>query len=233
MSSTSLSPLLPNDNHGYTAYPPSTSASCATPNTGPNIKTSHELSTSLDQSGAAANNAPDSNLNPRSCVTCRRRKVRCNKTEPCSNCVKAGIECVFPGPGRAPRKQRRQPDVEVLSRLRRLEGVVESLGGTDAIEKLIAARLAAGLSTNGTAREDFSALGIEKKPSDSESKVDDLVNKTGESGDKSGASAWDIDSALKNHVHHEMGRLVIDDSKSLYMSDRLFSSLGNQVLSLA
>ena len=69
-----------------------------------------------------------SHLNPRSCVTCRRRKVRCDKRNPCSNCVKQGIECIFPGPGRAPRKARKPPDAELLLRLRKLEGVVKSLG---------------------------------------------------------------------------------------------------------
>ncbi|RMZ73014.1 C6 transcription factor [Pyrenophora seminiperda CCB06] len=65
--------------------------------------------------------------NPRSCVTCRRRKVKCDKQNPCSNCVRARIECVFPGPGRAPRKSRKPADAELLERLRRLEGVVTSL----------------------------------------------------------------------------------------------------------
>lgn len=82
---------------------------------------------------ASSTNGPQrsntsSSLNPRSCVTCRRRKVRCDKKNPCNNCTKAGIECVFPGPGRAPRKPRKPQDTELLARLRRLEGVVQSLG---------------------------------------------------------------------------------------------------------
>ncbi|KAJ5122007.1 hypothetical protein N7526_008944 [Penicillium atrosanguineum] len=71
--------------------------------------------------------APDASS--RSCVTCRRRKVRCNKRSPCSNCIKAGTDCIFPPPGRAPRKSKRPPDAELLSRLRRLEGVIEHLSG--------------------------------------------------------------------------------------------------------
>lgn len=67
-------------------------------------------------------------LNPRSCVTCRKRKVRCDKHEPCGNCVKAHIDCIFPPPGRAPRKPRKPHDAELLKRLRRLESVVDSLG---------------------------------------------------------------------------------------------------------
>ncbi|KAH0263023.1 hypothetical protein KCU91_g13006, partial [Aureobasidium melanogenum] len=70
-------------------------------------------------------------LNPRSCVTCRKRKVKCDKLHPCSNCARAHIECVFPTPGRAPRKPRKvsdSRDADLLDRLRRLEGVVKGLG---------------------------------------------------------------------------------------------------------
>ncbi|KAK2625532.1 hypothetical protein QTJ16_004844 [Diplocarpon rosae] len=82
-------------------------------------------------------------LNARSCVTCRRRKVKCNKNFPCSNCTRAGSTCVFPAPGRAPRRPRQggtvvsEREAELLKRLRRLEGVVEELSGqveTDAVK---------------------------------------------------------------------------------------------------
>ncbi|KAI1323390.1 fungal-specific transcription factor domain-containing protein [Xylariaceae sp. FL0255] len=79
-------------------------------------------------------------LNPRSCVTCRRRKVRCDKHMPCGNCRKAQIQCVFPAPGRAPRrprakdpnappKQTSEREMELMKRLRKLEGIVEDLSG--------------------------------------------------------------------------------------------------------
>ncbi|KAI1433855.1 fungal-specific transcription factor domain-containing protein [Xylaria sp. CBS 124048] len=83
---------------------------------------------------------PSGTLNPRSCVTCRRRKVRCDKHMPCGNCRKAQIQCVFPAPGRAPRRPRaRDPnappkhtserEMELMKRLRKLEGIVEDLSG--------------------------------------------------------------------------------------------------------
>ncbi|KHN94656.1 uncharacterized protein MAM_07411 [Metarhizium album ARSEF 1941] len=79
-------------------------------------------------------------LNPRSCVTCRRRKVRCDKQMPCSNCRRAQIPCVFPAPGRAPRQPRpKDPnappkasshrEADLIKRLRKLEGMVEELSG--------------------------------------------------------------------------------------------------------
>jgi hypothetical protein len=83
---------------------------------------------------------PSATLNPRSCVTCRRRKVRCDKHMPCGNCRKAQIQCVFPAPGRAPRrprakdpnappKQTSEREMELMKRLRKLEGIVEDLSG--------------------------------------------------------------------------------------------------------
>jgi hypothetical protein len=94
-----------------------------------------------------------------------------------------------------------------------LEGVVESLGGTEAIEKLIAARLAADSPTNDN--------------NNSSNTIEPFQGP--DIGNKSGQAVWNIDSAQKNEVHQELGRLVIDDSKSVYMSDRLYTSLGNQV----
>lgn len=73
-------------------------------------------------------------FNPRSCVTCRRRKVKCDKRWPtCSNCSKAHSECAYPHPGRAPRRPRKPADNELLKRLAKLEGVVEELsaGGVE------------------------------------------------------------------------------------------------------
>src|SRR2546423_9052138 len=78
---------------------------------------------------ARSDSVHSAHLNQRSCVTCRRRKVRCDKIHPsCTNCSKAGIECVFPGPGRAKRKTRKPQDAELLARLKKLEGVIQSLG---------------------------------------------------------------------------------------------------------
>lgn len=90
-------------------------------------------------------------LNPRSCVTCRRRKVRCDKRMPCTNCRRGHIQCIFPAPGRAPRRPRpRDPatahpapqvggshrrESELLERLRKLEGIVEELSGQIEVDR--------------------------------------------------------------------------------------------------
>ena len=91
---------------------------------------------------------PSAELNPRSCVTCRRRKVRCDKLMPCTNCRRALVPCIFPAPERAPRRPRRKDpsailtkphqsserEIELLKRLRKLEGIVEELSGQVELE---------------------------------------------------------------------------------------------------
>ena len=63
-----------------------------------------------------------------SCTNCRQRKVRCNRSDPCSRCMKSGVPCTFvpPAPSRRPR---RKPVREGLhARLRRYEQILQSYG---------------------------------------------------------------------------------------------------------
>lgn len=63
-----------------------------------------------------------------SCIVCTQRKVRCDKAKPCSNCVKAGIECeVVPPP--PPRRRKRKLDERELTRkLVKYEQLMEKNG---------------------------------------------------------------------------------------------------------
>ncbi|GME54187.1 putative transcriptional regulatory protein [Neofusicoccum parvum] len=74
-----------------------------------------------------------------SCVTCRQRKIRCDKVHPCSACRRSGVECVFPAQRAQRRKQGRRNE-ELLRRLDHLEGLVDRLGG----EVAVAAHAATG-----------------------------------------------------------------------------------------
>lgn len=65
-----------------------------------------------------------------SCTNCRKRKIKCNRIEPCGPCTRAGVECVFRA--RAPRSQNKGKDpksreAELLLRLSRLEGLVSKI----------------------------------------------------------------------------------------------------------
>src|SRR5262249_21899959 len=89
-----------------------------------------------------------SDSSPWSCFPCRQKKVRCDRCSPCSNCSKSGVTCSFPVSGRMPTRRHdptsansaKRKQVELLSRLRHLEGVVEELSSqlTDQTEKEVA-----------------------------------------------------------------------------------------------
>lgn len=62
-----------------------------------------------------------------SCVTCRRRKVKCDKKPFCSNCERLGLHCEYAPRKRAPRQPRKTDglstrEVELIKRLNKLEG---------------------------------------------------------------------------------------------------------------
>ena len=89
------------------------------------------------------------NARQRSCIVCRKRKVRCDKSSPCSNCRRANIPCVVPSSDRPPKWARRLEHltnnavstataprdthgsgvVQLMERLRTLEGLVKELNG--------------------------------------------------------------------------------------------------------
>ncbi|KAJ9144471.1 C6 transcription factor [Pleurostoma richardsiae] len=60
----------------------------------------------------------------RVCAACRRRKVGCDKKQPCQNCKKSNSECVYPPDGKSAAQQ---VDPELWEHLRRLEPMFKSL----------------------------------------------------------------------------------------------------------
>lgn len=65
-----------------------------------------------------------------SCDLCRKRKVKCDRGKPCSNCLRSGVACVFSIPSRVPRTRtvgRRKPGGEISKRIAKLENLVKYL----------------------------------------------------------------------------------------------------------
>ncbi|KAK2749673.1 hypothetical protein FQN57_005895 [Myotisia sp. PD_48] len=157
--------------------------------------------------------------NPRSCVTCRRRKVRCNKLQPCSNCVKAKIECVFPSPGRAPRKSKKPRDSELLARLRSLESIVQNLNGTTDTDHTSPDHAAITPPTTTTITS--------TTPTNSNNINSNNINPTnaanGENPD------LDTNSAPCPSIENDFGQLMIGDGKSRYVSHRFWTTFGDTI----
>ncbi len=153
--------------------------------------------------------------NTRSCITCRKRKVKCDKRHPCSNCNRAAIECLFPGPGRAPRRTRKPPDTELLARVRRLEGVVQSLGK--------------GIDENGEPIiESQEVLYVKgEKPQVAQDVKEDT--KPIKMCPGPGMHEPKKDDKDTSNIVKEFGRLVVEDGKSRYVSNKFWTSLSEEV----
>lgn len=63
--------------------------------------------------------------NARSCLACHRRKVRCDRGVPCTNCSKCGFACVYPTKDK---DEHRSSNLQQISeRLGRLEALLSRL----------------------------------------------------------------------------------------------------------
>lgn len=62
----------------------------------------------------------------RSCIRCHQRKIRCDKSTPCSACVKSdnAESCHYPGLERVKRKARKQNNATLVQQVERLEQIV-------------------------------------------------------------------------------------------------------------
>lgn len=63
-----------------------------------------------------------------SCLRCARRKVRCDRNSPCSNCQKSQAECVFVAHAPSRRQKRKRHDEDLLAKLKRYEELLTSHG---------------------------------------------------------------------------------------------------------
>ena len=190
------------------------------PSTSPSAPsaTSPDSNQSQGQGQNGSTTPTASGLNPRSCVTCRKRKVKCDKRQPCSNCQKASIECVFPRPGRAPRRTKKPPDAELLARLRRLEGVVQKLGkGVDGED----------LSPRGGSPETV------KDSPETQVASQPQTGNSNECSFQASLSHLDPEARFKKfsamNLEKEMGRLVVGEGRSRYVSSSFWAGLTEEV----
>lgn len=66
------------------------------------------------------------NRNPNSCVACARRKVKCDRLTPCSNCSRAKAACVYRAPVPSQRHRKRLTHGDLLSKIQELEALLHS-----------------------------------------------------------------------------------------------------------
>ncbi|KAL2159370.1 hypothetical protein VTH06DRAFT_2373 [Thermothelomyces fergusii] len=167
---------------------------------------------------------------------------------PCSNCRRAQIPCIFPAPGRAPRRPRpkdpnapaKQPsserEVELMKRLRKLEDIVEELSSQIEVESGRQPHSATN-SPEGTAfARDEQAIGR---------RLSRLVSATG-SLDHGSPGIASANMAVRQDsgplpeseahgrrsldVHKQFGRLVLNENGGTrYVSSSLWSSITDEL----
>lgn len=155
---------------------------------------------------------------PRSCATCRARKVRCDKMSPCSNCRRARIPCVLPSPDKIPRWAHRIERASasastdssevghVLNRLRSLEGLVKDLGGQ--LEHMQA--------------------GTKASPTSDHQR--DIQHQNQHAQQHQAEPATSSSEAAPSQSKRQVGRLVADGaSQSRYVSTRFWTRVNDEV----
>lgn len=155
-------------------------------------------------------------LNLWNCLTCRRRKIRCDRRSPCSHCSKGGLECTFPVSGRIPTRRynpssstgSNEKQIELLNRVRRLESMVEVLssqhgGDTESQRDPLSADI-------------LPVVGVADFPGDPATKetYPDLLRGREEALSK---------------VTQEFGRLMVAKNGSLYIGSHFWAAIFDEV----
>lgn len=198
--------------------------------TGPNAYT--KAIEASDGSGPA--------VNPRSCVTCRRRKVKCDKQMPCTTCRRALIPCIFPAPGRKPRQPRpRDPnapqknfskrEAEMVKRLKKLEGIVEELSGQIDVDASKSNSPESGQAPFGPPKR---ATSHNSTRQTSMAARDGPVSPHASVGSRDGDSISDANEAVRREkTRAQFGRMILNDhkGKTRYVSSAFWSKMNDEV----
>ncbi|GLA55670.1 hypothetical protein AnigIFM63604_002612 [Aspergillus niger] len=144
----------------------------------------------------------------RTCSSCRQRKVKCDRQRPCINCSRSGVECIYPpGRGRAPKRPRNAVNAQLSHRLTRLESIIRSFEYHQN----------QGSSTHPPAAP--VALSSRAGSRASETSRIQSVPRTS-------------NSDSENSIEQHLGRLLIDDTRSYYVSNVLWANLGDEIAEL-
>jgi hypothetical protein len=162
-----------------------------------------------------------------SCDVCYRRKIRCDRQSPCSNCARAGIRCSVPvrQPPRRVRyersagPERTEWEVEVLGRIQGLESVIQQMSGHVARDATEEARHNA---REGMIQHDS----YPHQPASSLTRVANTrpLGMTYERSNRESSTSSEIPG-----VEPELTNLVVDEGRSRYISDRFWAYLITEV----
>lgn len=143
-----------------------------------------------------------SQLNPYSCLSCRKKKKKCNRVYPCANCRKAGDDCLF-----VPRRPSTRPKTTqgMLERLQHLEGVIGHLreNYNQGVSQLFSEKANTSIKANSRGPK---AISQSHSPNGRGARKDDVAE-----------------------LGTELGRLAVGEGRSRYISSSFWASLDEEV----
>lgn len=166
------------------------------------------MSTSADSAPSTTGPVTLANgLQPLSCIRCAHRKVKCDRIDPCSNCVKHSIPCEYREGAPYKRKKKSHPEAgssEVLARLEKYEEILKDLGVDPASVKT------AGSNENPRSQRSATA---ERERSD--------VRRNGK---RASVSEDPFPSQVSSLPQ---GKLIVHEGKSRYVEGNLWAKVGD------
>ena len=150
-------------------------------------------------------NASDRPTKAFSCIRCFERKVKCDKQNPCTNCAKSQVECVFRVPPPPRRRKKRLQEDALLERLRKCEDLLKSKG------------ISVDGTPSTTESPDLATDGSTVPPNDT---TDDFAK---------AVSHFDV---LPQFPASKNGQLLVNQGKSRFIENNLWTSVANEVSNL-
>ncbi|KAI1421576.1 fungal-specific transcription factor domain-containing protein [Xylaria sp. FL1777] len=141
------------------------------------------------------------------CVHCQYRKIKCDRQQPCSNCIKAKIACKPSIP--APPHKRRRPNQDLLERLARCEQLLKQYADGNVPTQGDSPSAAAGpsnsSSTSGSQLTSSPAVKVESDPKPALKPAGKVITEDG--------NVRFMDNYIRISFHDELAamRNIIDD----------------------
>ncbi|VUC33654.1 unnamed protein product [Clonostachys rosea] len=130
---------------------------------------------------------PPATQNPYSCLPCRGKKKKCDRTSPCLNCRRLGTQCLY-----VPRRQsaRQPPSFVLAERLQRLEDTISRM--QKHLDPELARRLASDELPSGSLAWENTDTALPSKPAPYTDDVADLGAEFGRLALENGRSRYII-----------------------------------------
>ena len=163
------------------------------------------MDTVSPESASTADTPAMQDLKSHACVLCQRRKVKCDRRDPCGACRKARAQCEFRAPAPPRRRARKSVETVLIARIRRYEDLLKGYGVQ--IEPL---------SSSAEATRQVENMDIVPKDSNSKPR-------------RSPGQDLNTCRPSKEQIT-ENGRMVMKNGKARYLENKLWTHLSDEFM---